>query len=214
MATKVRCAFVSLVLVLGCALCAYAQLRPEVTAKPKPKRPPATKVAPKPAEKPAAKPVAPQKAAEPEPAQVIIETSPNAEVYLDDQFVGRASSQGRLVIADATPGAHTIRVSLAGKQDYEELVSVVAGHAARVSALPSGPAEAPSAPAPHPVGITIPAGTVVTVRMIDSIDSSRNRAGEEFAASVDAPIVVDGRVVIRRGADARVRLVEARNAGE
>jgi hypothetical protein len=61
--------------------------------------------------------------------------------------------------------------------------------------------------------VTIPAGTVITVRMIDSIDSSRNRPGEEFAATVDAPVVVDERVVIRRGADARVRLVEARSAG-
>jgi hypothetical protein len=49
--------------------------------------------------------------------------------------------------------------------------------------------------------------------MVDSIDSSRNRPGEEFAATVDAPVVVDERVVIRRGADARVRLVEARSAG-
>jgi hypothetical protein len=88
------------------------------------------------------------------------------------------------------------------------------------------PAEAPSAPAaaaapappqqpapPQPEHVTIPAGTVITVRMTDSIDSSRNRPGEEFAATVDAPIVVDDRIVVRRGADARVRLVESRSAG-
>jgi hypothetical protein len=79
-------------------------------------------------------------------------------------------------------------------------------------------AEAPAAPPPQPAPrqpeqVTIPAGTVITVRMIDSIDSSRNRPGEEFAATVDAPIVVDERVVIRRGADARVRLVQSRSAG-
>jgi formylglycine-generating enzyme required for sulfatase activity len=51
MASKVRCVFVSLVLVLGSALCASAQLRPEVTVKPKPKKPPTAKVTPKPAEK-------------------------------------------------------------------------------------------------------------------------------------------------------------------
>jgi hypothetical protein len=83
---------------------------------------------------------------------------------------------------------------------------------------PAPPAEAattlPPQPAPpQPEQVTIPAGTVVTVRMIDSIDSSRNRPGEEFAATVDAPVVVDERVVIRRGADARVRLVEASSAG-
>ena len=31
-------------------------------------------------------------------------------------------------------------------------------------------------------GITIPAGTVIPVRMIDSIDSSQNHAGQEFRA--------------------------------
>jgi len=76
-----------------------------------------------------------------------------------------------------------------------------------VSTPPSAP------PAPQPEQITIPAGTVVSVHMIDGIDSSKNRPGEEFAASVDAPILVGERVVIPRGADARVRLVEARSAG-
>jgi hypothetical protein len=49
--------------------------------------------------------------------------------------------------------------------------------------------------------------------MIDGIDSSRNRPGEEFSASLDAPIVVGDRVVVARGADARVRLVDAKQAG-
>ncbi len=61
--------------------------------------------------------------------------------------------------------------------------------------------------------VTVPAGTAITVRMIDGIDSSRNRAGQDFAASVDSPVVVGERVTIPRGADARVRLVEAKGAG-
>ena len=85
------------------------------------------------------------------------------------------------------------------------------------AAPPPRPAEAAPPPPPEPVRrpehVTIPFGTVVSVRMIDGIDSSRNRPGEEFAASVDAPVVVDDRVVIPRGSDARVRLVEARSAG-
>jgi hypothetical protein len=63
------------------------------------------------------------------------------------------------------------------------------------------------------VRVTIPSGTVVTIRMIDSIDSSRNHAGDLFAASVESPVVVENRVVIPRGSDARVRLVEAASAG-
>ena len=72
----------------------------------------------------------------------------------------------------------------------------------------------PPPPAPKPPDrVTIPSGTVVTVRMSDSIDSGRNRPGEEFAASLDAPVVVGDRVVVPSGADARVRLVNARSAG-
>ena len=49
--------------------------------------------------------------------------------------------------------------------------------------------------------------------MVDGIDSSHNQPGEEFAASLDSPIVVGDRVVVARGADARVRLVDAKTAG-
>ena len=77
---------------------------------------------------------------------------------------------------------------------------------------PPPPAAAPPVPKP-PEHIAIPAATVVTIRMIDAIDSSQNRPGEEFAASLDAPIVVGDRVLAPRGSDARVRLVQAQSAG-
>ncbi len=68
-------------------------------------------------------------------------------------------------------------------------------------------------PPPPPVQITVPSGTVVTVRMIDSVDSARNRPGEEFAASLNSPVVAGERVVFPQGADARVRLVQAKESG-
>ena len=75
------------------------------------------------------------------------------------------------------------------------------------------PAPATPPPPPPPVTVEVPSGTVITVRMIDSIDSSVNRAGEEFAASLEAPVVVGDRVLIQRGADARVRLNQVSSAG-
>jgi Tol biopolymer transport system component len=62
-----------------------------------------------------------------------METSPNAEVYLDDQFAGRASPEGRRVIANPKPGDHALRISLTGKQDYEQKVSVVAGQVTKIT---------------------------------------------------------------------------------
>jgi len=77
----------------------------------------------------------------------------------------------------------------------------------------TAPAPALPPPPPPPVTVEVPSGTVISVRMIDSIDSSVNRAGEEFAASLEAPIVVGDKVVIQRGADARVRLNQVSSAG-
>jgi predicted Ser/Thr protein kinase len=67
--------------------------------------------------------------------------------------------------------------------------------------------------APPVSGLMIPAGTPVMIRMIDSIDTSRDRAGQRFAASIDSPVVVRGRVVIPRGANARVLLASSSQAG-
>jgi BON domain len=113
-----------------------------------------------------------------------------------------------------------------------------ASHARRPAAPAAAPAPAPdeaSAPAPPPAPVAraasapapvappeppppqqvnIPSGTVVSIRMIDGIDSSRNQPGDEFAASVAAPVSVDGQVIIPMGADARVRLVQAASAGK
>ena len=62
-------------------------------------------------------------------------------------------------------------------------------------------------------GLSVPAGTVVTVRMIDSIDSSRNRPGEEFDATVETPVAVADRVAIPKNSNARIRLVSAQSSG-
>lgn len=85
-------------------------------------------------------------------------------------------------------------------------------------AAPAPPPPPPAAPAarsaaPTTATLTVPAGSVVTVRMVDSIDSSRARPGQEFAATVDSPVVAGGDVLIPKDSQARVRLVEAKSAG-
>jgi hypothetical protein len=61
--------------------------------------------------------------------------------------------------------------------------------------------------------VKVPAGTVVHVRMIDSINSYDNHAGQVFRGSLDSPIRSGNRIVAPRGATVYVRLVEARSAG-
>ena len=70
-----------------------------------------------------------------------------------------------------------------------------------------------TAPPPAPVKHMLPAGTVLTVRLIDSLDSSKNRSGETFRASLDSPIRENGEVVVPAGMEVEGRIVEASNAG-
>jgi BON domain len=91
---------------------------------------------------------------------------------------------------------------------------------ASVSSTPPAPmaSERPAAPVspppPQPRTVTVPAGATITVRTIDNIDSSANTTGQVFKASLDAPIVVDERVIVPKGADAYIKLVNASSAGK
>ena len=81
-------------------------------------------------------------------------------------------------------------------------------------ARPAAPAPPPPPPPPQPVVVTIPDGTVVTVRTIDAIDSSQNSVGQTFRASLDTPIVVGDSVVVPRGLNISLRLTDASSAGK
>jgi hypothetical protein len=105
----------------------------------------------------------------------------------------------------------------------------------RVSSIQFGAAAAPPAPVTEPTprernnvfrpdrsadtaaprsGIELPQGTVLTVRMIDPVDSQVNRTGETFRASIDEPVVVGSEQVIPRGADVMVKLVDDKQSGK
>ena len=62
-------------------------------------------------------------------------------------------------------------------------------------------------------GYTIPTGSKVTIRMIDSINSETNKIGETFVAVLDEPISQGGIEVIPKGADVRGRIANINEAG-
>jgi len=83
------------------------------------------------------------------------------------------------------------------------------------AAAPPPPAPAPVRPSPVLTGdkISVPMGTRLTIRTIDSIDSDRNRVGDKFAATLDQPLYVNDVLVVPKGADVYGRLEEAKEAG-
>lgn len=88
-------------------------------------------------------------------------------------------------------------------------------------ASPSVPSKQPSVPssidknevAKSSSSVTFPAGTRISVRTIDSIDSTKNRVGYRFQASLEEPLAADGSVVVPKGADVYGRLDESKETG-
>jgi hypothetical protein len=82
------------------------------------------------------------------------------------------------------------------------------------AAQPTSPPAPPVPPPPQPVTVTIPESTIVTVRTIDAIDSSTSSTGQTFSGSLDAPIVVGDQVVVPKGLNVTLKLVNASSAGK
>ena len=61
--------------------------------------------------------------------------------------------------------------------------------------------------------VSIPAGTRISIRTIDAIDSTKNRVGYRFQASLEQALVVDGKTVVPKGADVYGRLDESKTTG-
>lgn len=75
------------------------------------------------------------------------------------------------------------------------------------------PASPPPAAAPAtPTRIAVPSGTLLIVRMLDTV-TTRNSAGRRFAAELDSDLRVGGQLVAARGARVWGRVEEARQAG-
>ena len=61
--------------------------------------------------------------------------------------------------------------------------------------------------------ITVPAGTRILVRMVDSVDSSKQQVGYRFTANLETNLQVDNTVVAPRGTTLYGRLANAKSAG-
>jgi hypothetical protein len=82
-------------------------------------------------------------------------------------------------------------------------------------APPPQPSAAPEPPPPpQPRKVTLSAGTLLPVRLGETLTSEKNKEGDAFTATLDRPLVIDGFVVAERGARLEGRVVEADRAGK
>ncbi|MBV9182514.1 MAG: hypothetical protein JO356_14480 [Acidobacteria bacterium] len=61
--------------------------------------------------------------------------------------------------------------------------------------------------------ITLPEGTVISVRIADDIHSNHNHRGDFFTGTVDPSVLVDNHVVIPRGTEAHLQMAVDKKGG-
>lgn len=123
------------------------------------------------------------------------------------------------------PAPAVKRVAKRRSQDSAEMAAAGAAAGATGMAMahqdsmtppptPAPAVAAPPPPPPPPPKVTIPAGTTLAVRLIDTIDSEKNQPGETFHATLNSPLAVEGDVAIPAGYDVEGHIVDVKSAGK
>lgn len=73
------------------------------------------------------------------------------------------------------------------------------------------PAYVPPSPPPV-VDVTVPPGTILSIRTIEPLDSERSQVGDVFNGTLDNPIEVDGKIVVPEHADVEGRVADVKSA--
>ncbi|HET8891328.1 MAG TPA: BON domain-containing protein [Candidatus Angelobacter sp.] len=71
---------------------------------------------------------------------------------------------------------------------------------------------APAAPA-VPQKITVPAGTQLSIRLNDEVNSEKAQVGDVFHGSISSPVAIDDQTAIPTTADVEGRVVDVKSAG-
>jgi hypothetical protein len=102
----------------------------------------------------------------------------------------------------------------AAEQGSAKTSAVPVEHAARRESMPATRpgAEARREP-PPPSPVIVPQGTKLVVRLDTALDTKENRAGDRFTATLEEPIVVDGKTVIAKGSTCVGKVTESAASG-
>jgi hypothetical protein len=101
--------------------------------------------------------------------------------------------------------------------DNGKVTEVPIGEAVSVeftARTPPPPPPPPPNPATQPKPVQVPAGTVINVRLTQGIDVDASQAGQSFKAIVDDPVMMNGSIVIPRGASAVLQAAAVQQSGK
>lgn len=107
--------------------------------------------------------------------------------------------------------AKMVRVLLANGQIAEFKIE-------DIGSMEFTPRKAPPPPAPDPARapapVTLPAATILSVRLVDAIDVDVAQAGMTFKSLLDDPVMMGGKVVVPRNASVVLQAAKVEQAGK
>lgn len=160
-------------------------------------------------------------ASEPGVKQVInnLQVAPMAASSEAPQSAGSAPAPKPAPESKPSPRKHARR----SKEDYRSEMSHPASAdqppAPQQMAQSQPPAPVQQAPAtppppPEPQKVTVPSGTALPVRLVDTIDSATAQTGDTFHGTLDSSISIDGAVVVPAHYDVEGHVVAAQASGK
>lgn len=72
----------------------------------------------------------------------------------------------------------------------------------------------PPPPPPPPHKVTVEPGTQLAIRLVDAIDTEKNKLGDTFRATLNSPLSVEGEEVVPAGTDVTGHIVDLKSAGK
>ena len=128
---------------------------------------------------------------------------------IDGTFIGADSRAVRILLDNG----QVTQVSIDEAVAVEFATRKPAAAPAAAAAPPPAPAPVPNVAAP-PKTVTVPAGTIINVRLTSEIDVDTSAAGMTFKAIVDDPVMIGGSTVIPRNASAVLQAVKVEQSGK
>lgn len=68
------------------------------------------------------------------PGRIVVQTTPGAQVFLDNASRGAAGASGEVIVPDVAGGSYNLRITANGKTDFQQSVTVTAGQETRIQA--------------------------------------------------------------------------------
>lgn len=152
-----------------------------------------------------------------EQIQKDIQTKAASDPDTKDARVEVAAKEGRVTVTGTVPTEvaakkiQKIAKEEPGVSDVDDETSISSNSG---PTTPSKPATAPTAPPPPPAPVVVPAGTVLTVRLGQSLSSKDSQTGSVFTATTANPVTINAKTAIPQGSEAQGIVRDAKKAGK